>query len=119
MRCPSCGKDMVRRDGRFGPFLSCLGYPECDTSVSLHKRTGEVIGTPADQELRDLRKRAHRIFDQLWDGPRALMTRATAYSNARNWLMLSKDECHIGMFDKTYCMALINICKRWGLKEPQ
>jgi DNA topoisomerase-1 len=27
--CPSCGKDLVRRTGRFGEFVSCSGYPEC------------------------------------------------------------------------------------------
>src|SRR5690242_16743713 len=27
--CPVCGKDLVRRTGRFGEFVSCSGYPEC------------------------------------------------------------------------------------------
>ncbi|MCU1312665.1 MAG: topA [Acidobacteriaceae bacterium] len=27
--CPTCGKDLVRRTGRFGEFVSCSGYPEC------------------------------------------------------------------------------------------
>ena len=27
--CPNCGKNLVERTGRFGPFLSCPGYPEC------------------------------------------------------------------------------------------
>ena len=27
--CPLCGKDLVRRTGRFGEFVSCSGYPEC------------------------------------------------------------------------------------------
>ncbi|MGO8686183.1 MAG: type I DNA topoisomerase [Candidatus Dormibacteria bacterium] len=27
--CPDCGKPLVRRQGRFGPFVSCSGYPEC------------------------------------------------------------------------------------------
>ena len=27
--CPACGKDLVRRTGRFGEFVSCSGYPEC------------------------------------------------------------------------------------------
>jgi DNA topoisomerase I len=29
MTCPKCGKPMVRRMSRFGPFISCSGYPEC------------------------------------------------------------------------------------------
>jgi DNA topoisomerase-1 len=27
--CPDCGRPLVRRQGRFGPFVSCSGYPEC------------------------------------------------------------------------------------------
>jgi hypothetical protein len=27
--CPDCGSAMVRRDGRYGPFLSCARYPAC------------------------------------------------------------------------------------------
>jgi len=30
--CPSCGKPMVVRVGRFGRFLACSGYPECKTT---------------------------------------------------------------------------------------
>ncbi len=27
--CPKCGQPMVQKDGRFGLFLACTGYPEC------------------------------------------------------------------------------------------
>lgn len=27
--CPNCGKTLVKKMGRFGPFLACPGYPEC------------------------------------------------------------------------------------------
>ncbi|MHB8718065.1 MAG: type I DNA topoisomerase [Candidatus Dormibacteria bacterium] len=27
--CPDCGKPLVTRKGRFGPFVSCSGYPAC------------------------------------------------------------------------------------------
>jgi DNA topoisomerase-1 len=33
--CDECGKPMVIRQGRRGPFLGCSGYPKC-------KNTGEV-----------------------------------------------------------------------------
>jgi DNA topoisomerase-1 len=29
MSCPQCGKPMVKRMSRFGPFISCSGYPDC------------------------------------------------------------------------------------------
>ena len=28
--CPKCGKTVVMKRGRFGSFLACSGYPECD-----------------------------------------------------------------------------------------
>ncbi len=30
--CEVCGKPMVVRKGRFGPFLACTGYPKCKTA---------------------------------------------------------------------------------------
>lgn len=29
VKCPECDSDMVRRDGKFGPFYSCSKYPKC------------------------------------------------------------------------------------------
>ncbi len=33
--CENCGKPMVLKRGRFGPFLACSGYPECRTVVRI------------------------------------------------------------------------------------
>jgi DNA topoisomerase-1 len=35
--CPNCGKKMLIREGRFGEFLGCAGYPECKTTMPLTK----------------------------------------------------------------------------------
>ncbi len=29
LNCPQCNKPLVRRMSRYGPFISCSGYPEC------------------------------------------------------------------------------------------
>ncbi|MCK4265200.1 type I DNA topoisomerase [Candidatus Babeliales bacterium] len=29
IKCPNCGKKLIQKMGRFGPFLACPGYPEC------------------------------------------------------------------------------------------
>ncbi|MBD3231594.1 type I DNA topoisomerase [Candidatus Dependentiae bacterium] len=29
IKCPQCGKTLVQKVGRFGPFFACPGYPEC------------------------------------------------------------------------------------------
>jgi DNA topoisomerase I len=28
-KCPECGKQLVRKTGRYGPFVGCSGYPDC------------------------------------------------------------------------------------------
>ena len=28
-KCPECSRDLVERDGKFGKFITCSGYPEC------------------------------------------------------------------------------------------
>ena len=49
--CPKCTDAMIQRTGRFGPFLSCPRYPECDGVVNLDKKTGNVkLPTPPPLE---------------------------------------------------------------------
>jgi DNA topoisomerase-1 len=33
-KCPACGKSMLERMGKTGPFLGCSGYPECKTTMN-------------------------------------------------------------------------------------
>lgn len=33
--CPTCGKKLLLRRSRFGPFFSCSGYPECKTAMNV------------------------------------------------------------------------------------
>jgi DNA topoisomerase-1 len=44
-KCPTCGKMMLQRSGRRGPFLSCSGYPECKTTMNLTDGGEPVITT--------------------------------------------------------------------------
>ena len=44
--CDKCGKPMVVKMSRRGPFLACTGYPECKNTLSLSS-TGEVEQPPA------------------------------------------------------------------------
>ncbi|MCS6976503.1 MAG: topoisomerase DNA-binding C4 zinc finger domain-containing protein [Gemmatales bacterium] len=34
-QCPECGKPLVERRGRRGPFLACSGFPECKVTMKL------------------------------------------------------------------------------------
>ena len=38
--CEVCGKPMAIKEGRFGRFLACTGYPECKNTKPIIKSTG-------------------------------------------------------------------------------
>ncbi len=40
--CPECGRPLVIRSGRFGPFISCSGFPECAFKKKLVDKTGAL-----------------------------------------------------------------------------
>lgn len=35
--CPKCGKDLLKRSGRFGDFVGCSGFPKCNFTCSLEE----------------------------------------------------------------------------------
>ena len=38
--CPECGKPLVIKNGRFGEFIACPGYPDCKYTRNIVKTTG-------------------------------------------------------------------------------
>jgi DNA topoisomerase-3 len=44
--CPLCGKPMSAREGRFGKFLGCTGYPECKHTINVGP-DGAPVAAPA------------------------------------------------------------------------
>lgn len=38
--CPTCGKPMVVKTGRYGRFIACVDYPTCKTSKKIEMTTG-------------------------------------------------------------------------------
>jgi DNA topoisomerase I len=48
-KCPSCGRNLVVKHGRFGEFTACTGYPECkyvkqkSTGVRCPKDGGDIV----------------------------------------------------------------------------
>ncbi len=35
VKCDKCGRIMVKKQGKFGPFLACPGYPDCKNIVNI------------------------------------------------------------------------------------
>jgi len=48
-KCPVCGKLMLYKNGRFGPFLGCADYPTCKSTLRLDKQ-GNVLPARARPE---------------------------------------------------------------------
>jgi DNA topoisomerase-1 len=48
--CEKCGKPMVIKRGRYGEFLACSGYPDCEHTQSLNSNgPGKPIGVKCPQ----------------------------------------------------------------------
>ena len=48
--CEKCGAPMVKKAGKFGPFLACSGYPECKQTKSLSSTGGgKALGVPCPE----------------------------------------------------------------------
>lgn len=90
---------------------------ECDAYVGCHKtRPLEALGRLANKELRQAKIEAHHYLDNLWQ--RRIdkdCTKGHARGKAYKWLReqmgISKDICHIGMFDVAECNRVIELCK--------
>jgi DNA topoisomerase I len=48
--CPLCGKPMLSRQGRFGKFLGCTGYPECKHTINVGPDGAPVAAPPGGKE---------------------------------------------------------------------
>ena len=59
--CDLCGKPMVVKHGRFGPFLSCSGYPECKATKPILTKVG-VACPKCGGEIVERRSRKGRHF---------------------------------------------------------
>ena len=55
IECDKCGTSMVIREGRYGQFLSCSGYPDCKNAKNFTRgEDGEIIvGKKTDPEICD------------------------------------------------------------------
>jgi DNA topoisomerase-1 len=49
--CELCGRKMVIKNGRFGKFLACPGYPECKNTKPLIEDTGAKCPKCGDDKL--------------------------------------------------------------------
>ncbi|HEV2236279.1 MAG TPA: type I DNA topoisomerase [Ktedonobacterales bacterium] len=80
--CPTCGRPLVIRTGRFGRFISCSGFPECDFRRSLVVKTGAICPVDGGELLERKTRKSGKVFFgcanypncsfATWDRPLAL-----------------------------------------------
>ncbi|WP_053958680.1 type I DNA topoisomerase [Sulfobacillus thermosulfidooxidans] len=59
--CEKCGRPMTIKYGRFGKFLACSGYPECDFTKPFVEKTGAMC-PKCGKDLVVRRTRKGRVF---------------------------------------------------------
>lgn len=77
--CEKCGKPMVRKVGKYGPFLSCSDYPTCKNIKNIEKKTNVKCPKCGEGDIIERRSKRGKIFFScnrypkcefaLWDRP--------------------------------------------------
>jgi len=118
LRCPHCGAVAIIRPAseiyddprRKDELYVCKNYPACKSYVGMHAGTRIPLGTLANGDLRNLRIKAHRRFDRIWQS--GIMSRNAAYRWMADSFGLTADDAHIGKFGEYRCQQLIEQCDR-------
>ncbi len=58
-KCPQCGSPMVKKQGRFGPFVACSNYPKC---AYIQRETSEVPCPKCGQPLAKRFTKRRKVF---------------------------------------------------------
>lgn len=60
--CEKCGSHFVIKNGRFGKFLACSGYPECKNTKPIVEKTGVPCPTCKEGEVLGRKSRKGKKF---------------------------------------------------------
>ena len=78
MTCPKCGRPMKLKEGKYGPFWACSGYPECSNIISVKKtstgqgatssgtyKTTSKKAVSSGKKAEDVIKEVKKIYDEV------------------------------------------------------
>ncbi len=122
VKCPYCEQPAKLVDSQiiYGRSYGMAWFCKpCDAWVGCHKnsKTHAPLGRLANAELRDWKKKAHAVFDLLWQRKmrRDKCTKGKARKAAYGWLAkqleITVKDCHIGMFNIEKCKKVVEACK--------
>ena len=60
--CEKCGKPMAIKEGRFGQFLACTGYPDCKNTKPIVKSTGVACPKCGKDIIEKRGRKSGKIF---------------------------------------------------------
>jgi DNA topoisomerase-1 len=119
--CPQCGRPLLIRTGRFGRFISCSGYPECDFKKPLVAKTGAHCPKDGGDIVERRAKRTGKVFYGCanfpacdfvaWDRP---LTTPCPECGGLLTLANGKTEAHCGQ-----CGALVANAQEGAEGEPE
>ena len=121
IKCPYCDKKAELVTGKeiyphrfdlYGKFFwlcrDCDAYVGCHPVSRQNKCSSNPLGRLANAELRKSKIKAHSAFDPIWRcGEKS---RSEAYKWLAESLGVSRQNCHIGMFDVDMCNRVVEVC---------
>lgn len=117
VKCPYCKQKAVLQTNsrtvhknNHGSIWIC---EPCKAWVGCHKGTIRPKGTLANEETRNARIAAHRVFDGLWQNLN--WSRNFAYKWLASRMCMEAYQAHIGCFDEEHCLKLIRLCQEFEM----
>ncbi len=112
--CPYCQTrpEYVDSEIIYGKSYGMIYFcKECNAYCGVHKGTNVALGRLANKALRELKKEAHKYFDEIWKSNK--MTRNDAYKWLSDTLNIPLEYTHIGMFDENLCKNARTYCYQY------
>jgi len=120
MTCPYCGGSVSFRSNAViygreygsGRAYICDNFPSCDSFVGAHpdidkSMAFKPLGTLADYELRQWRKRVHALIDPYWK--KKIMQRGEVYAVVTH-ILQTQEQAHVGQMTIEQCRLVLS---RW------
>lgn len=114
MICPYCNNQAVWTQNKaiygrnYGRSYMCYYCKPCNAYVGCHRNSRTPLGTMANAELRDFRKKAHAVFDPLWKERRHKKRHQLYAEISRHFGY----EIHIAQSDIPQCKRIIDWCNK-------
>lgn len=119
--CNLCGGQVIytsnsRIYGKEYGSGKCYLCTKCAAYVGTHiPRPEEAFGILANEEMRDMKKKCHDLFDKKWLCEKtvrnARKVRKKAYAELAEQLNISVKDCHFGYFDMDMLNKAYDILK--------